>query len=331
MTASASIVVVNFNGRAELGELLDSLAAQSLAAEEVILVDNASEDGSADYVRESYPWVEVVETGENLGFARGVNAGAERARGELLALINNDAVADREWLAELVAALDADPAAAAAVPRIYLAGEPDVYECAGAEFDNLGFCWGRGSNERDAGQYHAPAEVAGVTGCSLVLRRSALGDEPVFDPDFFMYYEELDLSLRLRGRGHRILYVPTAVAYHKRSRAVGRAVTRPRLFQQFYGNRHRMKILAKYYPAALLLRNLPLLAMSYVYWNFYFLRHGGPGLFFRAIYQQAAFLARGLGERRRAHGVVAERWLPWMTRHTLSDLSRARTERRYAS
>ncbi len=330
MRAGASIVVVNFNGRSELGELLDSLAVQSLAPREVILVDNASEDGSPDYVRRTYPWVDLVETGENLGFAGGVNAGAERARGDLLVLINNDAVADSEWLAELVGALEAEPGAAAAVPRIHLAGEPDVYECAGADFDNLGFCWGRGSNERDTGQYHAPSEVAGVTGCSLALRRSALAGEPVFDPDFFMYYEELDLSLRLRGRGHRILYVPSAVAFHKRSRAVGRAVTRPRLFQQFYGNRNRLKILAKYYPVGLLLRNLPLIAMSYAYWNLYFLRHGGPRLFLRAVFQQLAFLARGLGERRR-HRVAADRWLPWMTRHTLGELWRARAERRYAA
>src|SRR5207247_7936005 len=159
-----------------------------------------------------------------------------------------------------------------------------------------------------------------------IVRRRALDGEGLFDGEFFMYGEELDLSLRLRGRGFTIVYVPTAVVHHKGMQSIKRASHRPQLFQQYYCNRNRVKILATYYPPSVLLRSLPLVCLSLAYWDAVFLLQGGPGLFIRAVKSQVEYARRGVIERLRGKGVPAERWLPWMTDHTLRQLLAVRAQ-----
>ena len=143
-----------------------------------------------------------------------------------------------------------------------------------------------------------------------------------------MYYEELDLSLRMRGRGYKIVYAPLAVVRHRRGGSVKHATRTPLLFTQFYGNRNRVKILAKYYPIGLLIANLPLILMSLAYWDAFMLRRGGVGLFCRACSDQIHFAVHGFVERWRGTGVQAQRWMPWMTRHGLADVLALRSAAR---
>src|SRR5947207_12234201 len=105
---NVSIIIVNYNGRHFLAELFDSLAGQTRPADEVIMVDNASSDGSVDFVRERFAWVKVIAWPTNAGFAEGCNIGVANARGEYIGLLNPDSVADERWLAELVRALEKD-------------------------------------------------------------------------------------------------------------------------------------------------------------------------------------------------------------------------------
>lgn len=312
--ATVSLITVNFNGRHFLDELFSSLARQSRPAEQVILVDNASTDGSVAYVAARFPWVEIVALAENVGFAEGNNAGVARATGAYIALLNSDTVVDGRWLEESVRALEHDSRNGAAVSKIYLAdAEPPRLDCAGAEFDNLGFCWGRGANQLDRGQFERLEEVPALTACALILRRASLNDLPLFDRQLFMYYEEFDLSLRVRGAGFRIVYAPRAIVYHKRSQSVKRADAEPVIFQQFYGNRNRVKILLKYYPASVLLSSL-------LYWNLVFLRSKGPRFFLGAIGAQLRYGLQGLRERSPDTRMGGAAWRPWMTRHTLMQI-----------
>jgi GT2 family glycosyltransferase len=320
VTARVSVIIVNYNGREFLGELFDSLARQTRPADEVVMVDNASADDSVTYTCERFPWVQVIPLTTNVGFAEGNNVGVANARGEYLALLNSDAVADDRWVEELVRALDGDPRIGAAMGKIYRASAYPRIEQVGAEFNNIGNIWGRGFNEFDEGQFETACEVPALTACAALVRRRALADESLFDRQFFMYHEELDLSLRLRGRGYSIVYVPSAMVHHKGMQSVKRASPQPRILQQYYCNRNRLKILTKYYPAAVLLRSLPLIVLSLVYWNAVFLRHGGPCLFLRAITSQLRFAFQGLFERLRGGSVRADSWLPWMTRQRLRDM-----------
>lgn len=325
---TVSVIIVNYNGRHFIGELFESLARQTYPPDEVIMVDNASTDGSVAYVRTLFPWVKVIVSPTNVGFAEGTNIGAANAQGEYLALLNPDTVVDERWLEELVRALDSDARLGAAVSKIYRAGRDHIIDCLGAEFNNLGFCWGRGANQPDRGQFDTPTEVPAATACAMLLRRKALEGEPVFDGQFFMYYEEFELSLRLRGHGYTVLYMPTSVVYHKRAQAVRKVARQPVLFQQFYCNRNRVKILAKYYPAAVLFRGLPLILLSLVYWNSVFLRHGGPVLFSRAVIAQACAALEGLGGRLHSKTVCADLWLPWMQEQSLRDILNLRRQMR---
>lgn len=318
--AKVSVIIVNYNGQHLLGVLFESLAHQTRPADEIIMVDNASSDGSAEFVRESFPWVKVIVLPTNTGFAEGNNAGAAYAQGEYIALLNSDTVVDERWLAELVQVLDGDERIGATVAKICLDASHTKIAQAGAEFNNLGNIWGRGSNQLDQGQFDTVREVPALTACSVILRRKALEGEPLFDRSFFMYHEELDLSLRLRGRGYSIVYVPTAIVYHKLMQSVKQASRQPLLFQQFYCNRNRIKILAKYYPLSTLLRSLLLIFLSYVYWDAVFLRYGGPLLFLHAVAAQLRYALAGLIERSRTDGVKAELWLPWMRHQGLREI-----------
>jgi GT2 family glycosyltransferase len=320
-----SVIIVNFNGRHLLERLCESLARQTLPADEIILVDNASVDGSVASVRRKFSDVIVVELPINTGFAGGNNAGFARAKGDYIALLNSDTTVNERWLAELVGVLDADEGVGAAVPKIYLASANPRIDQAGAEFNNLGNIWGRGLNQSDHGQFDTVAEVPALTGCSAIVRRQALRGEALFDTRLFMYHEELDLTFRLRSRGYSIIYVPTAVVHHEMMQSIRNNCPQPRLFQQFYCNRNRVKLLAKYYPLSVLIPSLPLILLSLIYWNWFFLRTGGIVFFFRAVFGQVRYALQGLTERLRGEGVAAEKWLPWMKTQGLRDLLSVRT------
>jgi GT2 family glycosyltransferase len=158
-----------------------------------------------------------------------------------------------------------------------------------------------------------------------LIRRSAFENEPLFDPRLFMYYEEFDLALRLRGHGHSIVSVPTSVVYHKRSQSVQK-VSQPLLFHQFYSNRNRIKILAKYYPAGVLFRALPLILLSLIYCDWVILRKGGPRLFFRAVASQVHYAVQGLVERFRGGSVDTSQWIPWMKKQDLREVLALRSK-----
>jgi GT2 family glycosyltransferase len=324
-----SIIVVNFNGRHFLTDLLTSLHAQTYSDFEVIIVDNASVDGSAEYLREHHGWVRLLELRTNVGFAEGNNVGARVAKGQYLALLNPDTVVDHRWLEELVCAIDSDQSIGAAVSKIYIADRNCVLDCAGAEFNNIGYFWGRGSNEIDRGQYDVAMDVSGATACSMILRREFAKGTPLFDGSFFGYYEEFELSLRILGRGYRIRYAPKSVVFHKRSGIVRKHARNPLLYQQWFSNRNRLKILAKYYPVSVLARNLPLIFLSLVYWDSVFLLRGSPRFFLRAVAGQAQYAAHGLVERVRGGGVDPQAWLPWMMYSGLVAIMKVRFQRRY--
>jgi GT2 family glycosyltransferase len=221
-------------------------------------------------------------------------------------------------------ALDVDANAGAVVPKILRLradpGGPPIIECTGAEFNSIGLCWGRGANEQDVGQFDLPTEVPALTACATVLRRSALAGELLFDRRLFMYYEEFELSLRVRGRGYTIVYVPTAIVHHKGAQSVKNRAHKPILFTQFYANRNRVKLLAKYYPPSVLIRNIALIFLSLAYWNTYFLIHGGPILCLRALSAQLTYALEGIAERIQGGSTDATSWLGWMIQERLSEL-----------
>jgi GT2 family glycosyltransferase/MoaA/NifB/PqqE/SkfB family radical SAM enzyme len=371
-SVSASVITVNFNGRRLLGELLPSLLEQSLEPSEIIVVDNGSSDGSAEFVRDSFPEVRLLPSRRNLGYAAANNLGIRESRGQYVALINNDAIADEHWLRELVAEAERDADVGAVASKVvflrpylpvhlsiepfcpanlgassdssqlgvlvdtasgfegssyrkpifklgfrapeWIGGRPmrwsggeatvllpverraadtslrlrisggafvpprllsltvgttlrrrlrvgpdfeevcipvaqdvverecyDVINNAGSVLDVRGEVHDRGIYEPDWGQYDEAEDVSALCAAGMLMRRSVLQHVGLFDERLFMYYEDTDLSLRIRARGYRLRYQPRSVLHHHHSATNDREST----FIAFLIERNRLLMLAR--------------------------------------------------------------------------------------
>lgn len=247
-----SVVVVNFNGRALLPDCLASLRAQTYPRLEIILVDNASSDGSPEWVEASYPEVRVVRNDANLGFAGGSNVGIRAARGSVIATLNTDAVAESDWLERAVAALENRSNVGMVASRVVFAHAPDIVESAGIAVDRAGVAWDR-LNGEPISSADLAADVFGPTGGAALYRRDMLDDVGLFDAAYFLYLEDVDLAWRGRLRGWECLYVPDARVRHRHSATAG--ADSP--FKHRLLARNRVRLVAKNYPAPLLGLYLP--------------------------------------------------------------------------
>lgn len=249
----ASVIIPNWNGARFLPPCLEALRRQTYDAREVIVVDNASTDGSLPLLRRDYPEVRVLALERNHGFAGGVNAGIQAARGEVIVLLNNDTEADPRWLGELVRALAAHPEAGAAASKMLLFDRRDVFHSAGDSFRVDGLPVNRGVWQKDTGQFDRQEYVFGGCGGAVAYRRQLLAQVGLFDESLFLSCEDVDLAWRAQLAGWRCLYVPTAIVYHHLS-ATGGGVT-----SSYYTGRNTIRVLVKNLPGPLLRRYWPLI------------------------------------------------------------------------
>ena len=245
----ASVIIPNWNGARFLPTCLEALRRQTYADREVIVVDNASKDGSCTLVSDRYPEVALVPLARNAGFAGGVNAGIRAARGEIVALLNNDTEADARWLEELVSALDRHPQAGSAASKILLFDKRDTFHSAGDAFRTDGLPANRGVWQRDVGQYDREEYVFGGCGGAVAYRRRMLEEIGLFDEAFFFNCEDVDMAWRAQLAGRLCVYAPKAIVYHALS-ATGGGVT-----ASYYTGRNTLWVLAKDVPGPLLRRH----------------------------------------------------------------------------
>jgi GT2 family glycosyltransferase len=244
------VIVPNWNGRELLEVLMPSLAAQDFEGASVLIVDNGSTDGSVNYLRESWPDVEVLALPGNVGFAPAVNRGIEAGDSELVALLNNDMEVEPRWLAELVAELDGHPEAGSATSKLLDFTNREMLDGTGDVLAWSGNANRRGQGDRDDGSYDDRREVFSACAGAALYRRTALDDVGRFDEDFFAYLEDVDWGFRARLRGWGCRYVPTSVAYH-----MGGATTRRTSDLEVYLNRrNQLALVIKNFPAGALLR-----------------------------------------------------------------------------
>lgn len=265
-----SVIIPNWNGEAFLSVCLGSLAEQTYKDFEVVLVDNASTDGSLALVKKGFSWVEVICLPENRGFAAAINEGVRRSHGQYIALLNNDTEADPAWLAELAAALEARPDIGFCASKMLFYDQRDRVNSAGLflRVDGVGRDIGYG--QPDGSGFATMREIFGASGGAAIYRQEMLDDIGLFDEDLVAYAEDLDLSFRAQLRGYRCLYVPTAVVYHRGSGTYQRESPAA----VYYGSRNILIVILKNMPMALLCRYWPRMLAAQIYQVVYFTLRG---------------------------------------------------------
>ena len=246
-----TVAVLSYDGRHLLEQLLPTLAAQTFADFRTVVVDNGSSDGSAAWLAERWPDVEVVVLPENVGVTKALNVCARAADTEFVALLNNDLELDPAALDALVEALRADPGAGSSSPKLVDFHDRAVLDGAGDVLASSGVANRRGHGERDDGQYDQPEAIFGACGGAAVYRRRALEEVGEFDEAFFAFLEDVDWALRAQLAGWSCRYVPQAVVYHMGSATIGRGLSD---FTRYHLWRNGIWLVAKNYPAAALLR-----------------------------------------------------------------------------
>ncbi len=235
----ASVIVVTHNGTDTLDACLESLRQSKPLPLEVIVIDNGSVDGSADLARKSFPTIRVFDFSANIGFAAGNNRGARLARGEFLFLLNQDARVEPDTIQILTERMQADEQIAVTGPKLLSDNAGQKLCSAGLSANRLFYGRDQGYG-KDPNGFNVECERLGITGAAMMLRRSVFETLGGFDGRYFLYYEDLDLCIRARMIGYKVVYVPDAVATHP-----VKDDERPLLFSEFMDTRNRLRTMIK--------------------------------------------------------------------------------------
>lgn len=242
-----SVIVLNWNGKIFLEECFGALQKQSFRDFETILVDNGSSDGSVNFVKQNFPGIKILALPKNVGFARGNNEGIKVACGEYIALLNNDTKVSPDWLKELYRGITSDPKIGFCASKMIFYSNRGRIDTAGDGYSRCGAPFKRGCRE-NTDKYAVKEKVFGACAGAALYRKSMLDDIGLLDEDFFLGFEDSDLSFRAQLAGYECLYVPKAIVLHEGSATIGKASTA----QVYYGQRNLEYVFFKNMPAALM-------------------------------------------------------------------------------
>jgi GT2 family glycosyltransferase len=254
---AVNVIILNWNGKHFLETCLTALRRQTFRDFETVLVDNGSQDGSAEYVREHFPEARLIALAENRGFTGGNIAGWETVRGGpadgLVVLLNNDTEAHPEWLEELHKASRAYPKAGMFASKMMMFDDRNRIDNCGFAMSTVGTAIDLVRGELDSPHWSEPRQVFGACAGAAGYRRSMLEDVGFLDNDFFMTSEDVDLSFRAQLRGYECWMIPGAIVYHRLRATMVNFPAR----QTFFVQRNSEFVYFKNMPAALMLRRLP--------------------------------------------------------------------------
>jgi GT2 family glycosyltransferase len=252
------VVVPNWNGLDFLADCLNSLVAQSAHNFSITVVDNGSIDGSRELMQHQYPSIKVIMREKNYGFTGGTNPGIQDAiacGAEYVALLNNDAVADKNWLQFLIETADQDPQLGCVTSKILQVGTERKIDSTGDFYSSWGLPFPRGRDEIDQGQFDSADQrlvFAGTGGASL-FRTKMLHEIGLFDQDFFAYYEDVDLGFRGQLAGWKAAYEPRAIVRHRLHATSARIPN----FTRYHAHKNAIYVYHKNMPAKLWWKYLP--------------------------------------------------------------------------
>ena len=259
-----SVVILNWNGQQVVEKCLKSLHEQTYHPLELIVVDNASMDGSADLVKMKFPDVKLIINEKNLGFGGGNNVGILAAKGRYIMMLNNDTRLDPQCIEELKRSIEKDAHYGACASKILLEYEDDLIDAAGIVICPDGLSIGRGRLEK-GDRYDEEVEVFFASDCACLYRREMLEDIGLYDEDFFAYADETDMGWRAQLAGWKCIYNPKAVVYHFHSASSGTYSP----FKAYLVERNRIWVALKSFPIPLLV-----LGQFYTFWRYLLQAYG---------------------------------------------------------
>lgn len=265
-----SVIIPNFNGKQYLKNCLDAMKRQVYRDFEVILVDNGSEDGSADYVREHYPEVHVLTLQENRGFCGGVNAGIQASESPYVVLLNNDTIAEKYFLKNLVSFMKEHPGTFSCQAKMLKLQDRDKIDDAGNYYCALGWAFADGKGKPET-RYNRERRVFSACAGAAIYDKRLLEKTGLFDEVHFAYLEDLDIGYRARLLGYENWFCPKARVYHVGS---GTSGSRYNLFKVRYSSRNNIYMIYKNMPLLQIIWNFPLLFLGFSCKALFFARKG---------------------------------------------------------
>ena len=217
-----SLVVLNWNGKQHLETCFNSINEQTYKDFETLLVDNGSNDGSVELVKEKFPWIKIISLPKNIGFPRGNNEGIKRTNGEYVLTLNNDTKLDKDTLKNLMEAVEKNPGVGLFSLKMVFFYEPNLINSTGTLVYKDGSAINRGMKKEDEGQFEQIEEILGPCAGAALYKKEMLedikhGEDEYFDKHFWIYLEDTDLSLRAQLNGWKALYVPNSIIHHVHS------------------------------------------------------------------------------------------------------------------
>jgi GT2 family glycosyltransferase len=288
-----TVVIVNWNGKKFLAKCLGGLRKQTYKNFSVIMVDNGSDDGSLEYVQKNYPEVQAIALRENLGFATANNIAIKSVNSEFTALLNNDAVPHPGWLENLLKALENNPEAGFAASKMLFYDNPNIIDRAGDVYTTAATALlrGRGASSED---YSRQEWVFGACAGAALYRTRMFDDIGLFDQDFFLLYEDVDLSFRAQLKGYKCLYVPDAIVYHQASGSIGNDTP----ISVYYSHRNLEWVYIHNMPTSMIKKTFVRHIIYDIAAFFFFVAKGRGGPFIKAKWHALSGFNQALKKRR---------------------------------
>lgn len=215
-----SIVILNFNGFDDLEECFSSIEKINYKNREIIFVDNNSTDDSVRFIKTNYKYVKIIELEKNYGFAKGNNVGASYAKGDYIILLNNDTIVDKNWLTELVNTAKKSKKVGIVGSKIYYYDDRKTIDFAGSSNDEYGYTSQIGAKMMDNKLINQKRKAFYACGASILFKKNLYERIGLFDPNYFIYYEDVDFCWRAWLSGFEVYYEPKSFIYHKIGRVI---------------------------------------------------------------------------------------------------------------
>ena len=267
-----AVVIPNYNGMKYLKACLDSLRRQTLQGFSIILVDNGSDDGGADFVEANYPEVTLRRFETNRGFCAAVNEGIRMSEAPYVILLNNDTVCEPTFAEALLCAIKEKPKCFSCAAKMVRMDAPELIDAAGDYYCALGWAFARGKGERED-RYRTRCEIFSACAGAAIYRRSVFDEIGLFDEAHFAYLEDVDVAYRARIAGYHNYYIPEAVVRHVGSATSGSLYNE---FKTRYSSRNSIYLVYKNMPWPQIVLNLPFLTVGFAA-KLVFFAHRGYG------------------------------------------------------